>query len=119
MPAPADDADRSDRAMPPTATDGTDRAGSRPAGHRSDRAAPPATAGDDPPPRPGASEEPAAASDADPSVAAEGTPLVTLVDDGPDGRRCTVCPATADAADLVTTWLTVDEAAVRDLADWR
>jgi hypothetical protein len=45
--------------------------------------------------------------------------LVALVDETPDGREYTIGPANASAADLVTTWLTVDEAAVYDRDDWR
>jgi len=45
--------------------------------------------------------------------------LATLVDDSDDTTRYTICPARADATELLTTWLTVDEPLVCDLDDWR
>jgi hypothetical protein len=45
--------------------------------------------------------------------------LATLVDDTDDTNRYTICPARADATELLTTWLTVDEPIVCDLDDWR
>lgn len=45
--------------------------------------------------------------------------LATLVDDTGDTNRHTICPARADATELLTTWLTVDETIVCDLDDWR
>jgi hypothetical protein len=47
------------------------------------------------------------------------TNLVTVVDDTTTPHRHTICPARADATDLLTTWLTVDETIVCDLDDWR
>ncbi|MFC6954082.1 DUF7511 domain-containing protein [Halorubellus litoreus] len=76
---------------------------------------------------------PAPNSDADRSITAaeripddtphdpqpEDTPLVALPSDTPDGREYTLCPASADAETIITTWLTVDADLVYDLDEWR
>jgi hypothetical protein len=46
-------------------------------------------------------------------------PLVALTADTPHGREYTLCPASADAETIVTTWLTADADIVCDLDDWR
>jgi hypothetical protein len=45
--------------------------------------------------------------------------LATLVDDSGNTTRHTICPARADATELLTTWLTVDETVICNLENWR
>lgn len=76
-----------------------------------------------PAPNPDAERSPTAPErapdDAPRDPPSETDPLVALPDDTPHGREYTLCPASADAQTLITTWLTIDADHLHDLDDWR